>query len=454
MPQSERAHVFLETVCEQVRWRQAHETIRSDLSAHIEDQEDALLQSGFAQSEAQKRAVAEMGDPVEIGLQLDASYRPGIAIAVVLPLGLLALLGVLLRLFVYTLTPGQWGLFGIALVVGSAGFYALLRLNLYRSLRYAWWLAGAFILLALILPAIAERMIAYHNQSGYWRVYYIAKYLWLLLPPVYGLLVYRMRGTGFAGVLLCCLLFAVPVGLYMRLVFSSYLWESIGALGCFAVLITAILQGSFGCNRWIAFAVVALGAAFCVFLFGIAEPYRASRILSVLNPQRDPNGDGFLILRVREIVSNCVWFGRGETLPEQAAQAMEFFQSNTESRNYVLTMLMHRYGIALMLLPVGTIATFIVFSVRRIRRVGSTLGKILVAGIVAVFFSQAVFSIIACLGYPLWDNAFFPFLSFDSAAFCADLLLAGALTSLLQSDTLFHDKAYRRRKLRVRFDLV
>lgn len=444
----------MEIVCEQVRWRQAHETIRSDLSAHIEDQEDALLQSGLSQSEAQNQAVAEMGDPVEVGLQLDASYRPGVAIIVLLPLGLLALLGVLLRLFVYALTPGQWGLFAIALAVGSAGFYGLLRLNLYRALRYAWWLAGAFLLLAMILPAFAERIIAYHNQAGYWCFYYITRYLWLLLPPVYGFLVYRMRGTGFAGVLLSCLLFAIPIWLYMRFIFSSYLWEAIGALGCFVVLLTAILRDSFGCNRWIAFFVVVLGTAFCTLLFGIVEPYRASRILAVLNPWRDPNGDGFLILRVREIVSSCVWFGRGGTLSEQAAKAMQFFQSNTESRNYVLTMLMYHYGITVMILPVSAIAGFVVFSIRRIRKVGSTLGKMLSAGIVTVFISQAVLSIIACLGYPLWENAFFPFLSFDSAAFCVDLLLAGALASLLQSDTLFHDRLYKRKRLRIRFDLV
>ena len=47
MRRSEEEKRFLSKVCEQVRWKQAHETIARDLSAHIEDQAEAFEKAGY-----------------------------------------------------------------------------------------------------------------------------------------------------------------------------------------------------------------------------------------------------------------------------------------------------------------------------------------------------------------------------------------------------------------------
>ena len=450
MRQTDSAADFLRAVLRQVRWRQAHGVIRGDLAAHIEDQAEAYARGGADAAEAEARAVREMGDPADIGLMLDASYRPHTPWRMLLPLGLLALLGAVLRGFVYDMTGAQWTAFACALALGAAGFALLLRLDLYRAVRRAWLLYAAFLLLALLVPCICGR--APYRHSLPLLGYSAAKYLWLLCPVVYGFLLYRLRGTGFPGVLLACALLGGPFLLCVRVFHTTLLCEVLGGLGCLAVLLTAIWENAFGGSRWTALAFVVLGAGFAAFALCIIEPYRLHRVLALWDPARDPDGVGWTILRVREIVRSLRPFGQGGALPPQTALLLQEMQSNTESRNYVLTALMYRYGYAVILLPVGCAAAFLISCVRRIARLQSVLTRMLCIGSVTVLAAQAALSLLACFGSPLWHSAFFPFLSHGSMAFFVDVLLAGVLTSLLRTDTLMADAPCKRRRLTVRLE--
>ena len=73
---SDRVNEYLKSVCAEVRWRQAHDAVREELAAHIEDQTEAYMRSGMERETAEKKAVESMGSPAETGLRLDASYRP------------------------------------------------------------------------------------------------------------------------------------------------------------------------------------------------------------------------------------------------------------------------------------------------------------------------------------------------------------------------------------------
>lgn len=67
---------FCETVCAQVRCRAVHGEIVEELTAHLEDKADALIDKGFSQEEAEAQAVAAMGDPAAVGKELDQVHPP------------------------------------------------------------------------------------------------------------------------------------------------------------------------------------------------------------------------------------------------------------------------------------------------------------------------------------------------------------------------------------------
>ena len=53
---SDRVNEYLKSVCAEVRWRQAHDAVREELAAHIEDQTEAYMRSGMERETAERKA--------------------------------------------------------------------------------------------------------------------------------------------------------------------------------------------------------------------------------------------------------------------------------------------------------------------------------------------------------------------------------------------------------------
>lgn len=73
-----RDHVdrFCSRVCAHVRFSPDHAAITAELTAHLEDHAAALEARGFPSDVAVQQAVDAMGDPEEIGKELDKSHSP------------------------------------------------------------------------------------------------------------------------------------------------------------------------------------------------------------------------------------------------------------------------------------------------------------------------------------------------------------------------------------------
>lgn len=67
---------FCARVCSVIRWKPAREAAWRELAAHLEDHAAALEARGIPPEEAAAQAVEAMGDPYEIGHQLDRCYSP------------------------------------------------------------------------------------------------------------------------------------------------------------------------------------------------------------------------------------------------------------------------------------------------------------------------------------------------------------------------------------------
>ena len=448
---SEREQAFLDTVCSEVRWRAAHPAIRSELSDHIEDQKEALLRSGLKAEAAQEQTLRQLGEPEELGQLFDASYRPAATFGVLAPIALYALLGIVFRLAVYQMSgTAAWLGFILALAAGALGVALLFRINLYRTVRFGWAAYAAFLAIVIVCPAVYSAVIGQVTPES--TLYLDVRYLWTLFPLIYALLLYRLRGLGFLGVLAASALAGAPLLTSMGLFWSGFYLEGISAFACLCLLIFAIRSGFFTCNKNATIALL----VFFVLLFTaaavIAEPYRMARLLAVIDPARDPMGDGWLVLRMRELLSHSVLFGAGETLPTVTQEVVARFGESTMSQSLLLAMLSYRYGLLVPALPVLGLVAWLVYGVVRVRKLGSSLGKLLATAVLLVFGAEAVLSIAVFFGYPLWYSAVFPFLTDNTLAFLMNLLLAGLLASLLRTDGLFQDTPYRNKRLRLRLE--
>ena len=68
-----------------------------EIRDHIECQIADNLSEGMSYEEAEKNAVTDMGDPVEVGISLDRIHKPKIAWKLLVIVGILSLLGILIQ---------------------------------------------------------------------------------------------------------------------------------------------------------------------------------------------------------------------------------------------------------------------------------------------------------------------------------------------------------------------
>ena len=75
---SNRCETFCRQVCAFVRFSPDHDAITAELTAHLEDHQDALLElhPDLTPEEAEEAAVLAMGDPEELGRALNESHSP------------------------------------------------------------------------------------------------------------------------------------------------------------------------------------------------------------------------------------------------------------------------------------------------------------------------------------------------------------------------------------------
>jgi len=129
--QSERIKEFAEIVCSQVKSKWAHNLLKYELTAHIEDQKAAYLEAGIDEFTAEARAIEEMGDPVEVGSYFNQVHRfnreriPNIIMWIIA--GIIALIGTVsgLILLFAVLMAGRQYILAVAVGV-SFIFFGLL----------------------------------------------------------------------------------------------------------------------------------------------------------------------------------------------------------------------------------------------------------------------------------------------------------------------------------------
>ena len=88
---------YLEKLLSQIRCKKARPYIAEEIKDHIESQIADNLSEGMSYEEAEKNAVTDMGDPVEVGISLDRIHKPKIAWKLLVIVGILSLLGLLLQ---------------------------------------------------------------------------------------------------------------------------------------------------------------------------------------------------------------------------------------------------------------------------------------------------------------------------------------------------------------------
>lgn len=209
-------HEYLDTLSEQIRCKKARPMVVEEIENHINDQTEAYIKSGMEKDEAVKKAVLEMGDPVETGVALDRVHRPRMQWELIILAALLSVIGLVMQIIIFktsclsndtNVTTIRDGFIGNAVFNTLIGFAVI---AIVCAIDYTFlgkhpvviW-CGACI--CLLINHFIRNSLAYPLRFTFG--YYIVT----LMVPVFAAVVFCYRGKGIKGLLKCIALYAAAI---------------------------------------------------------------------------------------------------------------------------------------------------------------------------------------------------------------------------------------------------
>jgi len=423
----------LETVRQQIRWKRAQTYVLEEIENHLADQKDAFQRDGFDEETATIKAIAEMGDPVVVGEQLDRTHRPKPDWPLLTMTAMLIILGLSLQFIMGTdINNGMEMFYRQATWAGLAVIVFLVAYFLDFTIVGKYSLIIYLLLIAITLGDywfFGDMIIGYNT----------AVYPLLLFPTIFAGLVCRMRNEGYWGLALCGASVIVLVFLIL-LIHNSTVLFLIGT-SCIIILTVAIAKGWFNVRKLYALLMLYLSSAVIfstMFFMMINQDYVRIRLQLALNPSLSPMGVGYMPTLIRKLLLHSQLFGEGLPVSDygQYPIAKILPEINTD---FLLTYLTYKFG---WILFIGILLVFVAFIVRSViisKRQKSVLSQLISLAIILTFAIQFLTFIASNLGFLLFGPVSLPLISYGGRALLINMCLIGFLLSIFRTGGLVSD---------------
>lgn len=423
---------YLNTVCEQIRWKKAHVVISEEIENHIIDQKNAFIVEGFDEETATDKAIKEMGDPVLVGTELDHTHRPKIEWSIVALTGIALLLGLAIRMFTTNDIEWPWLLTNsiISIVIGIVVMIIAYYIDFTIMGKYS-----KAIYLGLIIVTFAIALVSPVVNGQYLYI----PFIFLLFPTAFAGIVYSMRNRGYMGIVFCGVVLAATI--FIGLIIPSVSSVGIYLFTCLILLALAIINGWFNINKlkamFLVYIPIVIIAIVFILIAIINSPYRWQRLLSGINPSIDPMGAGYIATITREVIEGAKFFGQGQLAYFNGYGIGEVLPEI--HTNSLLTLLIHEFGWISFFVIMTFILALIIRSFMLCLRQKSVLGSLVATSVLITFTMQVVLYIAYNLGFTLFTPLTLPLISYGGTATIINMILIGIMLSVFKSGDLIRD---------------
>lgn len=409
---------FLGEVIGQIRSKEAKVSVEKELNYHLKEAKEYWLGKGLSATEAQEKAIKQMGDPYKLGEKMNKLYRPKVDW---LLLSLLAAVMMLGFLPILSMDSSQveiqdsfmrnrviFGLLGIALAIGIMYFD-------YRKLQrwgWAFYLVGVAILYGLrLIPSYTI------NGEPYFGIPMLGSFnCWIALPFFFLAWAQFFQNKKLK-----------VWQLFLLFIYSFYLFLMVPDLAIsfiYGMTVLIMLWWSHLSKKTALFITASTITAFIIGLVAVLpslKGYQNERIAAYINPEKYADGSGYMYVQLRELMTEAKWYGssagQGNVLP------------GTYS-DYALAGLTSHFGY------VVTVAVLIILLLFVIRMgyiaIGARnrYGKLLVIGALALFSLQFFYNIAMIFGFVPIMTIYLPFISYGWMSTILNAFLIGIVLSV------------------------
>lgn len=435
---------YLEKLLSQIRCKKARPYIADEIRSHIESQIEDNISGGMTYEEAEKSAVADMGDPIEVGVSLDKIHKPQIAWRLLIIVGVLSLLGILIqgsilyKTSLYNLEPYiqesyQYSMTGF---VSSVIFGFIIMCGIYFVdytviAKYSK-IIGLFIITMGILNLAGffgadingERL-----RIGFGMFGISATSLMMFYVPVYGAIIFKYRDGGISALLKAVIWLIVPVLITCRM--PNIIVAGIMMVSMLIQLTAAILKGWFKIpvkrtvvGLWAVFMLLPAMLLLVMYIFHLLETYQEERIRSFLSAQ----GDGYyLTSMLRTFCKDILLIGNSGN---DVIGSLPDFNSD-----YIFSYILNSYGSIAGIVIIAVLAALVMFIFGASIKQKNELGLVMGFGCGMIMLLNIIINLSGAVGLIPPASSFLPFFSVGRS----NILLCYALVGVIMSIYRYKD---------------
>ncbi|WP_027209470.1 permease prefix domain 1-containing protein [Butyrivibrio hungatei] len=436
---------YIKKLLEQVRFEKAHKAIGDEIRAHIENQIEANVLDGMDKETAEKKAVEDMGDPVETGIALDKVHRPQMAWGVVIVAFFVAIVGTLIHVLMakdpaleYLKYRNDIGSFIMFTVSGIAVMLLLYLLDYITVAKYSKVVATCMIALYMLGIFLRDKVyfmqLEWLDKTGHRTGWENADFPlpikvldstssfmnppMLLLIPLYAGIIYKYKGQKYDGLIKSVLWLIIPS--YIVSYRHNYVI-------CLIFVLSMLVQLTFAIKKeWLKVSkipvLITLWTTFSVFLGFVAKKEYERASGTVL---RWVGEDGNLYERptinanidiVRAYMKQVKLFGNAllSSLGGKSYSPAQYSISDSGT-SMILTYILTTGGLIVGIVVIATVVGLIVYGLVTVLKTKNQLGMVIGIGCMMWLISNTVVNILVGTGIidDQGGGAFLPFVSND-----------------------------------------
>ncbi len=435
---------YLEKMLSQIRCKKARPYISDEIRGHIEDQIADNISQGMAPAEAEEKAVADMGDPIEVGISLDHIHRPRMAWHFLIMAGILSGLGVALQQSIlskamhYDFEPYIQNTFPLIMTnfVSSVifGFIIMCAICFIDYTTIAKWAKPiALLIMGLLFLCLAD-VFAYdisgrHDYIGFGIFLTSTAALMMFYMPIYGAILYQYRTGGILSFLKAVIWLIAPVYIAFRL--PSLTIAGILMIGMLVQLTVAVRKGWFRLPvkrtiavLWSAFLILPTVLLFLLFSFDLLTSYQETRIRTFL---LETGEQDYITHMLRTFCRDIPLFG---STGNDVIGSLPDFNSHN-----VFIYIINSYGGVAGILVIAVLALLVVSVFAASVKQKNELGQVMGFGCGMVLFLNITVNLFSAIGVIPPTSTLLPFFSVGRG----NMIMCDTLIGMMMSIYRYRD---------------
>ncbi|WP_028609532.1 FtsW/RodA/SpoVE family cell cycle protein [Paenibacillus harenae] len=426
----ESVRQYLKRICGHIKVKDVHKEIRLEMTNHLDERVEDMVQDGFSEEEAVQLALGQMGDPDQIGRQLHAAHKPvfewslAVLVAILLGIGLVAMYAMKFALSDdYGLGEGYFPRQSLYVAVGVLLLIGIYFMDYRKLKKFSWYLYGFTVVIMFITSQIGIGM----NGNKHWLVFgpftldifAISSYLFMI--AIAGTLVSnKEKAAGsfmewLAIGKMATLYFLIPVWLYaVNYALVSFIVYGFGVMAIilfvsrnYKLLLTGLVLFAAG-----GLAFLKLNVSYYYMLL--------DRLQAYLHPYSNPNG--YHTLKVLESIQSAGMWGQGFGVENKMFRYIH--------SEMIFTYLIYSLGWVFGAAMVALVLLFAVKVISVSRKLRDPYAKGLVVGLFSVIGFHYLWNMLMSVGLLPITGMTMPFISYGGTQTIMEIAAIGVILSV------------------------